>query len=457
MSDPNLTQVLETNDFTLLTSNKCDVVVEKNEIISPLSGNNNNTELHKTKRFTLLNNITKSMLTILRSNTNEYCICHKNQYVDNNDFKAIKQNDYTLFFDKMTGESIRFGNCMDEDPYLSPGPEIADIEISTICHGIAGVGPCRFCYKGNNKRGKNMTLDTFKTILSKMPQTLTQIAFGIGDIDSNPDLMKIMMYSRENGVVPNITINGDRMTCDWYHKLASVCGSVAVSCYDYDICYESVSQLTSTDLSDMRSKLGLEPLQVNIHCLLSDKTLDICHKVIEDRQIDTRLSRLNAIVFLKLKPIGRAKNRYNQLTPDEFDELFQHIVRSKTIYGFDTCSTPDLVRAIESSTIFKDDGERESYKDKAYTVIDFCGSYFFSMYINVDGNSTPCSFQEQYVDTINVLDIEDIGKIWNSDIARSWRNNMSSNPTCRASYHPCPVPESCLCKACPLSLNMKNK
>ena len=96
------------------------------------------------------------------------------------------------------------------------GPEIADIEISTICHGIPPVGmdkpvPCKFCYKSNSGRGENMSLDTFKQIFHKFPRSLTQIAFGIGDIDSNPDLWNIMRYCRDNNyqfIVPNVTVNG---------------------------------------------------------------------------------------------------------------------------------------------------------------------------------------------------------------------------------------------------------
>jgi hypothetical protein len=34
------------------------------------------------------------------------------------------------------------------------------------------------CYKSNNPNGHNMTLDTFKNVIDKMPDTLTQIALG---------------------------------------------------------------------------------------------------------------------------------------------------------------------------------------------------------------------------------------------------------------------------------------
>ena len=132
--------------------------------------------------------------------------------------KRIRSKYYNHNFDTETGLSIRWGKTManEDDPILSPiGPEIADIEISTVCNGIGKTmdarKPCPWCYKSNTGCGSNMSFDTFKSIFHKLPKNLTQIAFGIGDIDGNPDLWRIMEYCRSNSynsVVPNITVNG---------------------------------------------------------------------------------------------------------------------------------------------------------------------------------------------------------------------------------------------------------
>jgi sulfatase maturation enzyme AslB (radical SAM superfamily) len=87
---------------------------------------------------------------------------------------------YNYKFDKITGEFRRWGKTIDDDPEYSPaGPEILDIEISSgKCSGN-----CKFCYKGNsvNQDAVNMTFETFKKIIDKLPKTLTQVAFGICD------------------------------------------------------------------------------------------------------------------------------------------------------------------------------------------------------------------------------------------------------------------------------------
>jgi len=175
--------------------------------------------------------------------------------------RTVTNPGYNYVFDYRTGYFARWGNTYAEDPQYSPvGPEILDIELSTICSN-----GCSFCYKDNNFHGKNMSLNTFKILFSKFPKNLTQIAFGIGDIDANPDLWKIMEHCREHKIVPNITINGAKMTSELYDNLVKYCGAVAASAYGLDTCYDAVQELT---------KRGLR--QVNIHCLLSEETLAKC-------------------------------------------------------------------------------------------------------------------------------------------------------------------------------------
>jgi len=121
--------------------------------------------------------------------------------------KKVRTPSYNYNFDDITGKFSRWGETEKDDSQYSPiGPELIDCEISTICHGINGV-PCEHCYKSNTGIGKNMDLETFKTIFNKLPKSVLQIAFGIGSLTSNPDLLEIFWHCRDNGVVPNVTIN----------------------------------------------------------------------------------------------------------------------------------------------------------------------------------------------------------------------------------------------------------
>lgn len=165
--------------------------------------------------------------------------------------KRFNKPDYNYVFDTENGNFARWGKTLEEDPDFSPyGNEILDIEISTVC--LKG---CSFCYKSNKIVGRNMSLRTYMLILDKMPKTLTQVALGIGDIDGNPELWDILAYTRSKGIVPNITINGARMTSKDYDKLAKYCGAVAVSYYNDKDCFGSVWRLATNRKME----------QVNIH------------------------------------------------------------------------------------------------------------------------------------------------------------------------------------------------
>ena len=96
--------------------------------------------------------------------------------------KQVRTPDYNYDFNTETGEFSRWGREKKYDPSYSPiGPEIADIEISTICHGINGI-PCGHCYKSNSGIGKNMTSDEFKNIFHKINKNVIYIE----DIEGNP-------------------------------------------------------------------------------------------------------------------------------------------------------------------------------------------------------------------------------------------------------------------------------
>jgi hypothetical protein len=59
--------------------------------------------------------------------------------------RAHKSEDYNWIFNTDNGSFCRWGKTIHEDPKFSPiGPEILDLEISTICHGPRNI-PCPWC------------------------------------------------------------------------------------------------------------------------------------------------------------------------------------------------------------------------------------------------------------------------------------------------------------------------
>ena len=124
--------------------------------------------------------------------------------LENDSVKVIRSKDYNYIFKKSNGYFARWGKTKSDDPVLSLfGPEILDMEISEVCRR-----GCPICYKDNRAIGKNMSLAQVKIILPKLKSTICQVAYGIGDVSGNPELFDILKYTRELGIIPNITING---------------------------------------------------------------------------------------------------------------------------------------------------------------------------------------------------------------------------------------------------------
>lgn len=326
--------------------------------------------------------------------------------------KVFLSKDYNYLFDKETGLFARWGKIIEEDPEYSPyGPEILDLECTTICNNN-----CHYCYKDNSSIGKNMSFDTFKKILKKVNQNqqLTQIAFGLDSTgEANPDFWKMCSYSKRKGIIANGTVAN--ISWETAEKIAYSFGACAISYHgDKDICYGSVKKLTDHNLK-----------QTNMHVVIYKENIKETLSIIDDIVSDKRLSKLNAIVFLSLKQKGRAcNNNLNVLSQEEFEIIVQYAIDKKINFGMDSCSSTKFLKFIS---------KHKEYKSMEQFV-EPCESFgLFSSYIDVNGNYYPCSFAEgkdHWTRGENVLETKDfIKEIWNGK--KLSKDRVSSLENCR--------------------------
>lgn len=318
---------------------------------------------------------------------------------DGKNEKICASESYNYLFRKTDGFFMRWGKVREDDPQFAPFPEILDIEVTTKCSGIPNIDgikvPCKFCYKENGPIGENMSLETFKTILDKFPNGLTQIAIGAdAEATSNPDLFKMMEYARSKGIIPNITVAN--ITDETADKLASLCGAVAVSRYaNKNVCYDTIKRLTDRGMK-----------QINIHMMVSQETYQMCLETIKDRVSDPRLAKMNAIVFLSLKKKGRGE-RFHPLETEKYNAMVEKALDAGIAFGMDSCSAPKFLKAIAGRPDAK----------KMETFVEPCESSLFSSYINTEGKFFPCSFCEgagDWKEGIDVTACEDFTKdVWN--------------------------------------------
>ncbi len=323
-----------------------------------------------------------------------------------NNLKVLYSIDYNYIFNKSDGYFIRWGVNPKDDPRFSKyGPEILDIEVTTICNN-----GCPFCYKSNTVNGNNMSFEMFKTIIDKIPRTLTQIAIGAdASATSNPDLFKMMEYTRSIGYIPNITVAN--ITDETADRLSKLAGAVAVSRYaDKNKCYDSVKRLTDREMT-----------QVNIHIMLSAETYEDVLETIQDYSEDTRLSKLNAIVLLSLKKKGRGE-KFNPVSRDQFNELMKIVFKHNVPIGFDSCTAHKFMNYVNTNIEDKDK------KKSMIQCCEPCESTLFSSYINVYGDFYPCSFienTEKWKTGINVTECEDFIKdVWMNERTVEFRKGL---------------------------------
>jgi MoaA/NifB/PqqE/SkfB family radical SAM enzyme len=325
------------------------------------------------------------------------------------DWRGVFSPNYNYIFNIASGFFARWGRTIDDDPDWCPfGNEILDLEVSV--NGCSG--RCPFCYKSNLPTdGYHMSLETFEQVLAKMPPTLGQIALGLTDIDSHPELVEILQHTRDCGIVPNFTTNGLNFDKVDLPKIVSLVGAIAVSCYAHlgvEVCYKAIRKLR---------ELGLE--QTNMHLLYHAGNMPFVYSVLHD--IEMGYVNPNAVVLLGLKPKGRADDM-QPLPPEEFTKLMNYCFEHKIPVGMDSCSASKVLKAIDDLGI---EGERKAY---LHTVVEPCESGLFSAYISADAKYYPCSFCEEAVEPIDVLAVDDfVRDVWYSESVKEWRKKLLDN------------------------------
>jgi hypothetical protein len=346
---------------------------------------------------------------------------------ENKEYKLVRSENYNYNFNKKNGNFERWGKTIQDDPDFAPFPEILDFEVTTICVGLPishnknsnRKQPCPFCYKSNTTNGHNTSFEDFKTVLDKMPKTLTQVAFGAdAEATSNPDLFKMMRYTRSIGFIPNITVaNISTKTAE---ILADVCGAVAVSRYnDPELCYSSIKKLSTAGLS-----------QVNMHILIAKETEQWVWQTFRD-YLKGNIPGLNAIVLLGLKKKGRGEG-FSTLDQSAYSKIINYALDNNIPIGADSCSGPKLIKAVQ---------DRDNY-DRIYEMVDPCESTCFSGYVDERCNFYPCSFMPKtdgWETGINMLEVQDFeSEVWNNPNTVAFRNKLINNKDCNGCRN-CPV------------------
>ena len=314
---------------------------------------------------------------------------------------VIASENYNYLFNQETGFTARWGVSYDDDPFMAPMPELADISINNKCDR-----GCSFCYRNSKPDGPDMPLEDYKNVLSEIPNTY-QIALGGGEPTMHPDFIEILRSTKEDfGRVPNYTTSGAHLTDEIIEATKKYCGAVAVSYSDRDnIWVDAIKRF-------LKAKV-----RTNIHFVVSEKTAQTAINLLTDLEITPNLfgiEDLNAIVFLLYKPVGRAKEA-DMLTSETAVKFLEVAFNSEIKVGFDSCFAYHMKVAEELERI-----------KVPWELIDSCESSRFSVYINEDMTVKPCSFAygEKYATNLKDATFDEI---WNGDKFNAFRKLLKKD------------------------------
>lgn len=349
---------------------------------------------------------------------------------------AKRDNGFVSLFDEHTGLYLRteiLNNGIDTgiEAFMASFPELLDVGIMGHCvHGLSGL--CLSsgvqCYqRGDCINDANMSLEDFRWIVEQCRGKTFQIALGgRGDPDQHEHFTDILELCRKNTIVPNFTTSGFGMTEDLASHCARYCGAVAVSWYRSPYTNRSIELLVRAGV------------KTNIHYVLMKDTLREAVERLKERDFP---KGINAVVFLLHKPVGLGKTeqivRYDNPL---FEELLRMVDKERFPFriGFDSCSTPALIRELRNVEL---------------SSIDACEGARWSAYISPDMKMLPCSFgcqTSQWEVDLRQCSIMDA---WRSEKFDAFRQAMrDACPTCS-------LRERCMggCHICPEVILCANK
>ena len=259
-----------------------------------------------------------------------------------------------------------------------------------------------------------MTFESYKSIIDQSKNYTYQVALGgKGDPNKHEQFEEILKYTVEQGIIPNLTTSGARITQHEIKLILKYCGAVAVSMYSkYD---QKLKQESNQNCIDLINELSCK-INTNIHYVVSNYTIDDLIYRLENRLIP---EKINSLILLLYKSVGFGKESSTLLDVRKIEKLFS-LLRKKYPFkiGFDSCFAP-LVRKYMSDSII------------AESLIS-CEAARFSCYIDSNMMMYPCSFAqlEEYR--------EDLTK---SNIFTAWFSNkfLSFTKKCEGNCDKCPI------------------
>jgi len=268
----------------------------------------------------------------------------------------------------------------EQQDHLS-APESVHIAVTHRCNY-----KCPSCYVDNSIT-EEMTTEEIKALIDEMADMkVFQLAIGGGEPFLRDDLIDIVRYARQKGVIPNITTNGSLITEDVADKLSGYIGQIQISVNGHNkALHESAREKGNFD-AVLRSIdiLRKHKVSFGINTLLSRDNVN------EIGNLMAFVVQQGAVTlnFLRPKPSKLDDNWYEKSRLSSSDYQMVHRDIKNVLGKYPIRITVDCALSFLMNTESSDDLQRHG-------VYGCSGARRF-VSIRPDGSAYPCSFIDSY-------------------------------------------------------------
>ncbi len=275
----------------------------------------------------------------------------------------------TAYVDKNFMRKLGYNEFPDLD-HLS-APEVVHVEVTKRCNLH-----CRHCYV-NAGCCDELSFNQLKELIDIVAgMNVFQIAFGGGEPFCREDFLDIAKYAYDRDIVPNVTTNGVSIKTDKLDLFGQI--NVSLDGADRET-YLRVRGCDAFDKAINTIKTLAGSYDVGINVVVTKYNFENLHdimKLAEELEV-------NEVMLIRLKPIGRCKEVYDELRLTEnqlqrFEAKIRSLLNYEVIVKVDCAFMPFLTP-----------------DDNVLIGMQGCDCGISSLAVKANGIVTPCSFLSQ--------------------------------------------------------------
>lgn len=303
-------------------------------------------------------------------------------------------------------------------PALS-GPTLVDFQITDRC----AMG-CPHCYAASVPQGAHVPWPDCQRVIDQAAECgVCQVAIGGGEPLVHPDLVDLLAFCHERGVVPNLTTAGVDFSPQRLAALERYCGAVGLSLEGVGAAFERTRRTGFSRFQESLAALREASVPTVIQVTLSAANFDQLEDIVG---FCLTQPHLYGVIFLAYKNVGRGTRtagNLGTLPPSQvtagleraFDALSPHMR-----VGYDCCMTPGIA-GVEAASGFA-----------AASNLEGCSATRGSVGVATSLDVLPCTFTAGY--PLGNLRQQHLREIWRGAPAERFRARIerkrTTNPAC---------------------------